>query len=131
MIALERITDNQYSSFSDYKKARFKEVEQKLDRLDKEINVKEYVQRFYEALKLDAADITDGVEKLLKQKPNCLNEYWCPRTDLANLIGYKYSNQIRQEIYYKLKNKTDDFKSDIYMNEKQQDVSDLTVKDQE
>ena len=103
-MALEKISDGEYSDFDTYKKARFAEVAEKLERLDTTINVKEYVQKFYEALKKDA-ELAKSNEK----------------TELTN------SSALRSEIYYTLKNKTDDFRDEIYKSTKQQDVSNLKV----
>ncbi len=102
-MAIRKITNNEYQNITEYKKARFKEVEENINRLDKEINVKEYVNKFYIALQKDAKESN---------------------------VNYSNSNEIRQEIFYTLKNKTNDFESEIYKSEEQQDVSDLTINKQ-
>ncbi len=106
-MALERITGSQFSKFSDYKKYRFDEVAKKLEKLDSRIDAKEYVKKFYHSLKQDAKDATLGS------------------------YAYNNSNKIRQEIYYTLKNNSNDFESEIYMKDKQQDVDDLNVPEEE
>lgn len=98
-MALKTITNGAYTDVDEYKKARFEEIENKLDHLNKIIDVKAYVQKFYDALKEDTKDI-----KLPK------------------------SSDVRHEIYNTLKNYTDDFRTnDIYMDTWQQDVSNLEV----
>lgn len=101
-MALEKITDGEFSNFSDYKEARFAEVQTNLEKLDNSINVKAYVQKFYDALVEDAKVVSDKTE-------------------------LKKSSAVRSEIYYTLKNKTNDFRDEIYKTTKQQDVSNLEV----
>ncbi len=127
-MALEDITDGKYTDFDTYKKDRFKEVEEKLERLNNVVNVKEYVQLFYDALKQDVITSTKDVDKLFSERPNCLDDlYYCINPRLIPLFSYPESTEVRKEIYYKLKNYTDDFRSDIYEDSWQQDVDDLTV----
>ncbi len=97
--ALKIITNNQYENFDDYKKARFREVAANLDHLNKIINAKEYVQKFYNALMEDVND--------------------------KNLTK---SSDVRYQIYSTLKNYTNDFRTnEIIMDSWQQNVSDLNV----
>ena len=98
LMALKTITQGKYESFEEYKKDRFAEIANKLDRLNNVINVKEYVQKFYDALKEDVND--------------------------KNLTK---SSDVRYQLYSTLKNYTDDFRNDIYMDTWQQDVSNLDV----
>ena len=128
-MALQKITDNQYSDFNTYKKDRFKYVADNLSHINPEINVKHYVQAFYDALMKDK-DYTDTkLKDILKNKTEtqCLSEYWCSR-DIQAAVGLPNSTAVRQEIYYKLKDMSNDFEDDIiYLADANQDVSNLTV----
>ncbi len=97
-MALKTITNGQYQTFEEYKKARFADIAGKLDRLNNVVNAREYVQKFYEALKADVNDNT-----------------------LAK------SSEVRYQLYSTLKNSTDDFRGDVYLTEWQQDASNLDV----
>ncbi len=125
-MAIQRISDGKYKNIDEYKKARFKEVEQKLPYLKTEINVKDYVQKLYDALVKDAESTRVDLANKMQNNPNCLNDYWC-RVDVSNRRSYPKSTEVRQEIYYKLKNLTDDFVGEIYATTPQQDVSNLKV----
>ncbi len=124
-MALLQISNNAYSSFSSYKKSRFKDIKSKLERLDSDINVDSYIDKFTETLKKDAKDIVDGVQGELNKNANCPSDYWCSRGDFAKYLSYQYSTALRQEIYYKLKNKTNDFTEEIFSETPQQEVKNL------
>ena len=133
LMALKTITNNQYNSFDEYKKARFKYVEDNLDKINKEIDVNYYVQKFYDALVEDGDNMKAEVEKTIqtgtaaKTEQACIDNYWCVRA-LASAKGLPKSTAVRQEIYYKLKNSSNDFvDSNIYFSTKQQEVGDLKV----
>lgn len=98
--ALKTITKGKYEDFDLYKKNRFAEIANKLERLNPIINAKTYVQKFYDALKQDVND--------------------------KNLTK---SSDVRFQIYNTLKNETNDFRDNnkIYMETKQQEVNDLNV----
>ncbi len=121
-IALKRITN--YESMNEYKKARFKETEGNLKYL-KYINVDYYAQELYNALVKDVTDMNLGVEKLFKDyggEENCTKDFWCTRY-LGSARGYPNSTKVRQEIYFKIKNATNDFTEDIYEKEITQDIT--------
>ena len=71
--------------------------------------------------------MTTGLEKELAKNPNCPNEYWCSRGNFATMLSYQHSSEVRREIYYALKNKTNDFVEEIYKDTKQQEVDNLNV----
>ena len=100
--ALKTITGGKYEDFDEYKKMRFNEIKSKLNNLNSIVNAKDYVQKFYEALKKDAADEKTAIS-------------------LANSID------VRFQLYDTLKNYTRDFRDDVYMNSWQQDASNLNV----
>ena len=101
----------------------------KIPYINPEINVKHYVQAFYDALIKDK-DYTDAkLKDILKNKTEtqCLSEYWCSR-DIQAAVGLPNSTAVRQEIYYKLKDMSNDFEDNIiYLPDANQDVSNLTV----
>ena len=113
-MALKQISNNEFSSFSVYKKYRFKEIEDKINRLDSVIDVDQYINKFADALKKDANDIDVNLKNLLEAKPGCPSDYWCSRGDFATYLSYQYSTAVRQEIYYKLKTETNDFTKEIF-----------------
>ncbi len=129
-MALENITDHEYTDFNVYKSDRFKYVHEHLDHLNSIINAKEYVQKFYDALVEDGDNMKLAVKAAIKTKgteADCIDDYWCIRA-LWSARGYTKSTEVRKELYYTLKNYTNDFSTDeIYMSDVQQDVSDLNV----
>ncbi len=124
-MAIETISNGKYKNIDEYKKARFKETEDNLPYL-KEINVSEYVQKLYDALVVDAESTRVGLAEKMEKNPNCLSDYWC-RADVSSRRGYPESTKVRQEIYYTLKNSTNDFVDEIFADEIQQTI-DFTIK---
>ncbi len=124
-MALKQISNNKFTSFNSYKKYRFNEIKDKLNRLDSEINVDEYIDKFVEALNKDANDIEVNVQKILDTNPGCPTEYWCSRGSFATYLSYQYSTAVRHEIYYKLKTKTNDFRDEIFKETPQQTIINL------
>ena len=57
----------------------------------------------------------------------CLNNYWCARGISGEVRGFLKSTSVRQEIYYTLKDLTNDFEGEIFEKTTQQNVSDLSV----
>ncbi len=129
-MALKRITNGEYEDFNEYKKDRFQYVEDNLDHLNKIIDAKEYVQKFYNALVEDGDTMKAAAENAIKSKgteSECMGDYYCIRA-LWSARGYKKSTEVRKELYYTLKNLTDDFRTDeIYMSTWQQNTDDLQV----
>ncbi len=100
-MALKTISEGKFEDFDEYKKYRFNEAKNNLGYINPNyVNVKEYVQEFYEALVKDAAK---GDRK------------------------FTNSTALRSKLYYALKNNTNDFRSDIYESSIQQDTSDLHI----
>ncbi len=119
-MAIQRISNQEYQNIDEYKKARFKEVEDKLPYLRK-INANEYVQKLYDALVKDALATRTTLAEKMEKDPNCLNNYWC-RVDVVKQRSYPESTKVRQEIYYTLKELTNDFEEEIYADEIQQKI---------
>ncbi len=128
-MALKKITDDEFDDFDTYKKARFAEVKKNLAKLDKNVNVKAYVQKFYDELKKDAAFERDSLKALFEKRTeeSCLSDYWCLNGDLARAIAIPNSSEVRYDIYYKLKSDTNDFLTSIYSSTLQQDVDNITI----
>ena len=130
-MAISRITGGKYTNIDDYKKARFKETGEKLKYL-KYIDIEKYTQELYDAMVKDSIHSKESLERLLKSwntdDKGCLAAYWC-RHDIANNVrAYPNSTKVRQEIYYKLKNETDDFTGDIFSDEVQNENINFQVK---
>lgn len=130
-MALKKITDGKFDDFDKYKKYRFAETKAKLDKLNAKVNVKEYVQKLYDALLEDNEYSKTRLESLLQayktDEKGCLNSYWCARGISGEVRGFLKSTAVRQEIYYTLKDLTNDFEGEIFESTTQQDVSNLTV----
>ncbi len=124
-MALAQISNNRFTNFSDYKKYRFNDIKDKLDRLDSIINVDDYIDAFVESLQKDAIDITEGVQSELDRVPTCPTDYYCSRGKFATYLSYQYSTALRQEIYYKLKTETNDFRDEIFKDSTQQTITKL------
>ena len=129
-MALKKITD-QFDNFDEYKKYRFAETKKKLERLNSAVNVKAYVQKLYDALIEDSKYSKTRLESLLKayntDEKGCLSNYWCTRGISGEVRGFLKSTAVRQDIYYTLKDLTNDFEGEIFASTTQQDVSNLTV----
>ena len=85
-MALSQISNNQFANFSDYKKYRFNDIKDKLDRLD--------------ADEIVASNFTKN-------------------------LNYANSTNLRYEIYYYLKNTTNDFRKEIFKDTTQQTINNL------
>ncbi len=100
-MALKRISEGAFEDFDAYKKYRFEEAKKNLNRINPSyVNVQDYVQEFYNAL---IKDIAKGDRKF------------------AN------SSAVRSNLYYALKNNTNDFTSDIYESSVQQNTDNLHI----
>ncbi len=130
-MALSRITEGRFDDFDKYKKYRFAETKAKLDKLNAKVNVKQYVQKLYDALLEDNEYSKTRLESLLQayktDEKGCLGSYWCARGISGEVRGFLKSTAVRQEIYYTLKDLTNDFEGEIFEKTTQQNVSDLTV----
>ncbi len=121
LMALQKITG--YDSMDDYKKYRFSQTRDKLGYL-KYVDVDQYAQRFYDALVLDAKTMQEDLDRIFASnggEDKCLTEYWCTRS-VGDARGYKNSSAVREELYFALKNATNDFRGDIFDKEIQQEV---------
>ncbi len=94
-MAIYKISNGVYKNIDEYKIGRFKQTSDKLKYL-KFINVDEYAEKMYAALLEDAQ----------KQDKSYTNSF-----------------KVRKEIYYILKNSTDDFRQDIYSNKEEQEIT--------
>lgn len=127
-MALFEITDGQFSDFDQYKKYRFNETRDNLDKLDiNVVDVREYVERFKEALKKDAYNYNVKLVEYMEKNPGCINDYWCKVYNINPLIGLSESTKVRQDLYYALKNATNDFSTDIFEDTKQQELDDILL----
>ena len=124
LMALQAITGKE--SFRDYKLGRFEEIEEKLPYLVSDINVKEYVQKLYEALYMDGEQADTNMKIKLEKSPNCFSDYWCTRR-VSELRSFPYSQKVREEIFYTLKNLTNDFTTDFFENYVVQSIDNLSV----
>ncbi len=128
IMALEKITG--YKDFEKYKKARFDEVDEKLAYINNAIDVNEYLQKFYEAMKKDAEYANQKIAEAWERYPATLTDDASVRARgnlLSNAKVATNSTNVRYDLYYALKNATDDFEKDVYMKTKQQDISKFQV----
>ena len=89
--------------------------------------------KFYEALKKDAQAVKEAEEKAYKQYPDSPD----PETQAKNVAArnnmistarqYPASTAVRREIYYTMKNTTEDFLKKVYDSDHKQDVKPFTV----
>ncbi len=130
LMALKKITN--YDSFDDYKKARFEEVENNLEKINKVVDIDELYVEFYNALLEDAKTARNAREEAYKQYPNDDDTSVSRRNSIiAKGKEFAKSTAVRKKIYYALKNGTNDFEENVYFDSKQQDVGDLTIKKEE
>ncbi len=129
IMALKKITG--YDSFEKYKNARFNEVESKLEYINNAIDINDYLQKFYEAMKKDAEYANTKIAEAWEKYPANLTDDSSTRAR-GNLLSAakvaKYSSEVRYDLYYALKNATNDFEGNVYMNTKQQDTKNFKVK---
>lgn len=131
-MALYDITDGQFSNFDNYKKYRFNETRDNLEKLDKDVvDVKDYIQKFQEALQKDAENYSVKLKDYMAKNPGCINDYWCRVYNINPLIGLTESTKVRQDLYYALKEATNNFTTDIFEDTKQQDLDDILLKKSE
>ncbi len=124
IMALKKITG--YNDFAEYKNARFTEVEEKLAYINKAIDINDYLQKFYEAMKEDALYANQKIKEAWEKYPESLTDDASVRARGNLLSSAKVatnSTKVRYDLYYTLKNATNDFEDNVYMNQKQQDVS--------
>ena len=123
-MAIRKISKNQYSTIDEYKQGRFEQTKNKLAYL-KYINVDEYAQKLYDALVKDSVEMQQQVNKLFQDyngETNCLKDFWCTRY-VQNARGYANTTKVRQEMYFELKDKTNDFREDIYSKDEKQEIT--------
>ncbi len=132
LMALRAITKDPTMTYETYKKNRFKEVEEHLADIQV-INVNDMFTKFYEALKKDAQAVKEAEEKAYQQYPDSSD----PKVQAANVTArnnmissarqYPASTAVRREIYYTMKNTTDDFTTEVYNSNNKQDIKPFTV----
>ncbi len=126
-MAISRISDNKYSTIDDYKHGRFAETAKKLEHI-RFINVDDYAQKFYEALVKDAAYAKQKYNEVLNSR-NLTSEECSKNEACANAAynsgawQYTESTNLRKEIYFKLKNSTNDFTGDIFSDDESQEIT--------
>ncbi len=116
LMALKTITGISDITFKKYKEMRFKEVENNLESIQY-IDVNEMFNKFYEALKKDAEIVRLKQEEAYKLYPGNTKEDQDKRNKLINDSKVKYfanSTAVRKEIYYTIKNGTNDFEGLVY-----------------
>ncbi len=94
-MAISTISDGVYQTIDEYKIDRFKQTEEKLKHI-RFIDVDSYAKKMYDALVEDAKN---------------------------NDKAYTKSFNVRKEIYYILKNQTNDFREDIFDEEIEQEIT--------
>ncbi len=90
LMALRTITKDDEMTFEKYKMMRFQEVENKLKYIQY-INVDEVYNNFKEALRKDAASVTEAKNQ-----------------------KFENSNAVRRTVYFTIKNATNDFEGEVY-----------------
>ena len=117
-------------TFKKYKDSRFKEVEDNLKYIQ-HINVDEVYNKFYQALKADAAYIKQVEEEAKAKYPNEDKASIDARNKLISAAkNVKNSTEVRREVYYTIKDATNDFTSAVYDQNNPQEVT-MTLKDTE
>ncbi len=124
LMALQAITGKE--SFRDYKLDRFAEIEKKLPYLVNEIDVQKYVQKLYESLYMDGEQADANMKEKLRKSPGCFSDYWCTRR-ASELRSFPYTQKVREEIFYTLKDLTNDFTTNFFETSIVQNIGDLTV----
>ncbi len=127
LMALQDITNDPNMTFETYKHMRFAEVENRLEDIQI-IDVNTTFTRFYEALKEDAKYVQQVEEQAWSQYPSDSDEDTKKRNNLiSNAREYKNSTALRKEIFYTLKNGTNDFLDAVYDSSNKQEVGDLSI----
>ena len=125
LMALKKITGK--DSFKDYKMMRFDDVKNNLKNIQV-INVNEYFEKFYKALKADAAYVKKVEEEAFEKYPSDSESDVNNRNKLISAArAFKESTAVRKELYYALKNQTNDFIGKVYDSSKPQDVKEFTI----
>ncbi len=120
LMAIQTITNDPNMTIDLYKKNRFLEVENNLTHIQY-IDVLDYYQKFLEALHEDAKTVKETKDLAWKQYPDVPDDEEMNKNNttkrnnmIMNARQLVKSTNIRKELYYELKNKTNDFKQEIY-----------------
>ncbi len=129
LMALKEITGNENITFKDYKLGRFDYVAQHLSDIQ-QINVNEYFNKFYNALKTDATAVIKARKEAIEKYPEGTDNYVNNRNQyVINTKAKNFDNSVgvRRELYYAMKNGTNDFTGLVYDSTNQHIVNPFVV----
>ena len=129
LMALQTITKDKDMTFKKYRQNRFGYVEDNLENIQI-IDVNEYFDKFYKALKEDAKAVKEAQEEALRRFPGNTKEDIDKRNNYINSTRVKYfekSSAVRDELYFAMKNGTNDFEGLVYDSSHKQEVEDFVV----
>ncbi len=124
LMAIRTITEDPTMDIDRYKKERFKFVEDHLENIQY-IQVDKIVNEFTEALRKDAQEVKQKQEESWQKYPGDSEEATKNRNQYvidSKVKQFRNSSEVRRQVYYTLKNQTNDFVNSIYSNTKVQDV---------
>ncbi len=114
LMALRTITGDENMTYEIYKHQRFAKVEENLESIQF-INVDQIYQRFIEALKEDANYVIQIEQEAYAKYPGEDQSSIDARNKMiSNARQYKNSTEIRREVFYTLKQSTNDFEEEVY-----------------
>ena len=115
LMALRTITDNKNMTFETYKKSRFDYVKQNLKNIQI-IDVNKAYLDFYNALKADAENVKKVEKEAWEKYPDANNKDQTTKRNnmIAEARKYPNSTEVRRQLFYELKNKTNDFEGKVY-----------------
>ena len=92
------------------------------------INVNEYFDKLYKAMKEDAETVKQAEIKAKTDYPGESDNDVKKRNEIiANARQFTKSTEVRRELYFELKNKTNDFEDKVYDSSKPHEVKEFTI----
>ncbi len=129
LMALQTITGNNNITFKVYRQQRFNEVKTNLAYIQ-QINVNDYFIRFYNALREDAKAVITKRQEAEEKYPVDSDNYVANRNNYiinSKVKNFNNSTVVRQDLYYTIKNGTDDFNGKVYDKNKPQQVTEFVI----
>ncbi len=128
LMALRTITKDNNITFESYRKMRFDNVEKNLANIQY-INVNEYYTKFLNALREDAKKVKEAKDKALELYPDGTEDAINKRNTYVNnskVKNFDKSSAVRKDLYYAIKQGSNDFTKEVYDSTKQQTINPFT-----
>ena len=129
LMALRTITGKEDITFKSYRQGRFNNVKTNLRNIQN-IGVNDYFDKFYNALHEDAQAVIAKRKEAEAQFPGDSKDAIDKRNQLVNnskVKNFAKSSAVRLDLYFAIKNGTQDFEGKVYDSTKQQNVKEFVI----